>query len=90
MDERQELADLKLKMKLALEASRRVVHLMTTKKYMNLHKLWQCYEKHKEKQEWELMVKDYREKTGDLDIGSQDIYILIEWMVNTKDRWQNI
>lgn len=86
----QEPTKLQLTMKTALEISRRAVHLVTTKKHLNLHKLWQCYEKHKETQAWELIVRDYRNRTGDFDIGSQDIYTLLDWMINTKDRWQNI
>ena len=36
------------------------------------------------------MVRDYRQRTGDFDLGSQDIYTLIEWLAATKDRWQHI
>ena len=86
----QEPTKLQLTMKSALEISRRAVHLVTTKKHLNLHKLWMCYEKFKDTQNWEMMVRAYRERTGDLDIGSQDLYTLIDWMVNTKDRWQHI
>ena len=86
----QEPTKLQLTMKHALEISRRAVHILTTRKHVNLHKLWQCYEKHKQTLEYELMVRDYRERTGDFDLGSQDIYTLIEWLAATKDRWQHI
>ena len=86
----QEPTKLQLTMKHALEISRRAVHVLTTRKHVNLHKLWQCYEKHKATLEYEKMVRDYRDRTGDFDIGAQDIYTLIEWMAATKDRWQNI
>ena len=86
----QDTDKMQLTLKAALEISRRAVHIVTTRKHINLHKLWRCYEKYKDTQNWEMMVKSYRDRTGDFDIGAQDFYTLIDWMMNTKDRWQNI